>query len=152
MGYWKIILLALSIPLSACFCYADDVPLGYNLIGSYLAAETGKIRNGKYITRPPAGLTYRVYSDGVELKVFTDNVSEYQTYEIYRSDGIAINESSGNTLIVPGLQARSTSGASLRQLCLTKKDLTIPSLPPLSSEIIIIRANHIIPKAQTIEE
>lgn len=132
--------------------FADSVPQGYNLIGHYQAAETGKIRNGQFITRPPAGLTYRVYSDGSELKVFTDGVAEHQTYEVYRSDGIAVNESSGDTYIAPGLQAKSTSGASLRQLCLTKKNLTITSFPPLSSEIIIIRAILIIPKAQPIEE
>ncbi len=152
MGYRKIIFISFLFHLGSCLSYADDVPQGYNLIGNYLTAETAKIRNGKFITRPPAGLTYRVYSDGAELKVFTNHVTEHQTYEIYRSDGIAVDESSGDTSIVPGLQARSTSGASLRQLCLTKETLTITSFPPLSSEIIIIRATLVIPKAQLIQE
>ncbi len=147
-----IIAAVLSLFFSSFSAQAEEVPLGFNLIGTYQAEEYAKVRSGEYLIRPSAALIYRVYSNGAELKVFTDNVVEHQTFEVYRSDGIATDTTTGDTQIVPGIQARSTSGSSLKQLTLTKNKLTVTSFPPLSSEILIMRAQVMIPRAEPIIE
>ena len=76
-------------------------------------------------------IAFRVYTDGVRIKVAAEGDDEsHTTFEIYRSDGIGRQRADGGALeVIPGLQATSHTGGVLRHLRLSRESMTITTFP-----------------------
>ena len=87
-------------------------------------------------------LIYRVYSDGIEVRLYCHTAGEdsFIAYQIYRSDGIGVARASGEIDLVAGVQGMSTKGEMVRQISLTRASMTMIKAPPRSHRVIITRA------------
>ncbi|MGB1260169.1 MAG: hypothetical protein ACPG6P_09025, partial [Akkermansiaceae bacterium] len=96
--------------LVACFCLAErpqKLPDSYRFIGEYKLNSHMRVESG--VTRPVSisPVRYRVYSDGMEARVYcmtSDGGKSFTPYKIYRSDGIGVPKSSGALELVAGVQ------------------------------------------------
>lgn len=87
-------------------------------------------------------LTYRVYSDGIDVRVYCRSAGEesFTSYQIYRSDGIGISKSSGEIQVVAGVQGICKKGEMIRQISVTRSSLTMVKMPPRSHRVLVTRA------------
>lgn len=97
---------------------------------------------------PMKPIAFHVFTDGVSIRVSPEGSEEsYTSYEIYRSDGIARQRSESGALeVVPGVQASTSTGGTLRHLRLSKESLTITTFPGVSDQTIVSYAVAAIPR------
>lgn len=141
--------------LVGCLCLAvsavqaedkpANLPAGFRFIGSYKLNSKLKVENGKVLPVVISPLVYRVYSDGMEVRVYCRAASSesFTSYDIYRSDGVGTAKPSGEIEVIAGVQGYSTKGDILRQISVTRSDLTMVKTPPRSHRVEIIRARAI---------
>jgi hypothetical protein len=132
---WIAIAITLALPLPAA---AD----GYRHVGDFLLKSHFKMTGDKITPIPMKTLAFRVYTDGVRIKISAEGDDESQSiFEIYRSDGIGRQRSGGGALeVIPGLQASSQTGGVLRHLRLSRESLTITTFPGVSDQTIVSHA------------
>ena len=120
----------------------EDIPAGYRLIGSYELNSKLRVENGVSQSVVISPLVYRVYSDGIDLRVYCETADEdsYTVYQIYRSDGVGVIKKTREIELVAGVQAYSTNGNILRQISVTRNSFTMVQIPPRSHRVIITRA------------
>ena len=142
------ILLVMTVILSVLpgRGYAEDrpaaLPLGFRFIGNYQLSSKLRVEKGVSTAVVISPLYYRVYSDGIDVRVYCRSLDEenYIAYEIYRSDGIGVVRKSGEIDLVAGVQANSIKGGVIRQVSVTRNSLTMVNMPPRSHRVIITRA------------
>ena len=120
----------------------QGIPAGYRLIGSYELNSKLRVENGVSQSVVISPLVYRVYSDGIDLRVYCETADEdsYTVYQIYRSDGVGVIKKTREIELVAGVQAYSTNGNILRQNSVTRNSFTMVQTPPRSHRVIITRA------------
>lgn len=119
-----------------------NLPERFRLIGHYQLKSKIKVERGESMPVVISPLVYRVYSDGIDVRVYGSPGEDdsYTSYEIYRADGITVPQKSGGLDLVAGVQALCRKGEMVRQLSLTRRGLTMVKMPPRSSRVIITRA------------
>jgi hypothetical protein len=129
------IVLALSMPLMA----SEDA---YRHVGDFLLKSHFKLTGDKMTPIPMKSIAFRVYTDGIHIKVSAEGDDESQTrFEIYRSDGIGRQRTGGGALeVIPGLQATSQTGGVMRHLRLSRESMTITTFPGVSDQTVISHA------------
>jgi hypothetical protein len=132
MMRWIAIAITLALPPTAA---AD----GYRHVGDFLLQSHFKMTGDKITPIPMKSLAFRVYTDGVRIKVAAEGDDEsHSVFEIYRSDGIGRQRSGGGALeVIPGLQASSQTGGVLRHLRLSRESMTITTFPGVSNQTVI---------------
>ena len=152
-SYKQINLLRLLLLCVACspllfphHSYAEEkpenLPAGFRYIGLYQLNSKLRVENGVAQAVVISPLNYRVYSDGMAIRVYIETAGEdsYTAYDIYRSDGIGVAKTSGEIELVAGVQAYSTKGKMLRQISVTRNSLTMVKTAPRSHRVIVTRA------------
>ncbi len=122
----------------------------YKHVGDFLLQAHYKLTGQKVTPIPMKPIAFRVYTDGVRIRVSAESDNEsHTTFEIYRSDGIGRQrKGSGALEVIPGLQATSNSGGTLRHLRLTRESVTITTFPGVSDQTIVSHAIAAEPTAQ----
>jgi hypothetical protein len=126
-----------------------NLPAGFRLIGAYKLNSKMKVEYGQAMPVVISPLTYRVYSDGIDVRVYCRTAGEdsFTSYQIYRSDGVGVSKSSGEIQVVAGVQAMCKKGEMLRQISVTRNSLTMVRMPPRSHRVLVTRATAIDAKA-----
>ena len=108
-------------------------------VGDYLLKSHFKISGDKVIPIPIKPIAFRVYTDGVTVKVATeDDDGAHTKFEIYRSDGIARQRVGGGALeIIPGIQAMNRTSGILKHLRMSAESMTITTFPGVSNQTIV---------------
>lgn len=108
-------------------------------VGDFLLRAHFKITGDQKIPIPIKPIAFRVFSDGVLIKVTPEGDEEsHTTFKIYRSDGISRQLTTNGALeVIPGLQATSEIGGVLRHLRLSKESMTITTFPGVSDQTIV---------------
>jgi hypothetical protein len=132
MMRWIAIAITLALPTTAA---AE----GYRHVGDFLLQSHFKMTGDKITPIPMKSLAFRVYTDGVRIKVAAEGDDEsHSVFEIYRSDGIGRQRSGGGALeVIPGLQASSQTGGVLRHLRLSRESMTITTFPGVSNQTVV---------------
>lgn len=140
---------ALSALISIAFLTAARAD-EYKHVGDFLLQAHFKLTGQKVTPIPMKPIAFRVYTDGIRIRVSAENDDEsHTTFEIYRSDGIGRQrKGSGALEVIPGLQATSNSGGTLRHLRLSRESLTITTFPGVSDQTIVSHAIAAEPLAQ----
>jgi len=135
MTRWIAMAIMLALPVMA----AED---GFRHVGDFLLKSHYKLTGDKLTPIPMKTIAFRVYTDGVRIKVSAEGDDESQSlFEIYRSDGIGRQRSGGGALeVIPGLQASSQTGGVMRHLRLTREAMTITTFPGVSDQTIVSHA------------
>ena len=130
-------LLATLCILLCCLSVAraDD----FRHVGDFLLQSHFKLTAAKVTPIPMKPIAFRVFTDGVRIRVFAEGDEEsHTTFEIYRSDGIGRQRhGSGALEVIPGLQATSQTGGVLRHLRLSRESLTLTTFPGVSDQTIV---------------
>lgn len=140
------LILILCLVMWPSFLSADERPenlsAGYRFIGNYKLNSKIMIERGDSMPVIIAPLLYRVYSDGIDVRVYCVAAGDesYTAYDVYRSDGVGVARKSGEIDIVAGVQGYSTKGDMVRQISVTRKSLTMVKMPPRSHRILVTRA------------
>ena len=138
--------LALSVAFACGLDAQEDkpekLPAGYRYIGTFKMTSKVKVEKGTTMPVVITPLVYRVYTDGIEVRIYCRTAGEdsFTAYQIYRSDGIGVARSSGEIDLVAGVQAMSTKGDMVRQVSLTRASITMVKMPPRSHRVVITRA------------
>lgn len=111
-------------------------------VGDYLLKSRTKLTADRANPIEIKPLLLRVYTDGVEVRISADKDEDARsTFEIYRSDGIGRQRSTGGALeVIPGVQAFSRNGGVFRHLRLTRESLTITMFPGVSDQTVVSHA------------
>ena len=122
-------------------------------VGDYLLKSHFKLTGSKKTPIPMKPIAFRVYTDGVTVKISAEGEENAHTkFEIYRSDGISRQRTGGGAIeIIPGIQATSMTGGVLRHLRLSAEAMTITTFPGVSNQTIVshsVAAKAIEKKAQ----
>ncbi len=117
---------------------ADD----FRHVGDFLLQSHFKLTGGKVTPIPMKPIAFRVFTDGVRIRVFAEGDEEsHTTFEIYRSDGIGRQrQGSGALEVIPGLQATCKTGGVLRHLRLSRESMTMTTFPGVSDQTIVSHA------------
>lgn len=109
---------------------------------NFMLQSRVKITGAEVKPIPTKPILFHVATDGVRVRVSVEGDGDGRsTFDIYRSDGIARQISSGAKLdIIPGLQATSNTGGVLRHLRLTRDSLTITTFPGRSDQTTVTHA------------
>lgn len=139
MGRWTITFGLILWTCLACCSPAATDDEGYRHVGDYLLKAHFKLTGDKLTPIPMKPIAFRVYTNGVTIKVATEGDEDAHTkFDIYRSDGIGTQRSNGGALeIIPGLQATSTVDGVLRHLRLSAESMTITTFPGVSNQTIV---------------
>lgn len=131
----------LGAPLSA-EDRPEKLPAGYRYIGTYKMSSKVKVEKGESMPVVISPLIYRIYSDGIDVRVYCRSAGEdsFTAYQIYRSDGVGVARESGEINVVAGVQAMSTKGDMVRQISVTRSSITMVKMPPRSHRVIVTRA------------
>lgn len=134
-----LILLALSP--AAC-------ATGFKHVGDFLLQAHFKLTGQQVTPVPMKPVAFRVFTDGVSIRVTAEgDENAHTTFEIYRSDGIGRQRPGAGALeVIPGLQAMSNTGGTLRHLRLSKESMTITTFPGVSDQTIVSHAIAAEPK------
>ncbi len=108
-------------------------------VGDFLLRAHYKLTGSEMIPIPMKALALHVFTDGVTIRVSPEgDDASHTSFEIYRSDGIARQRSDSGALeVVPGVQAMTSTGGTLRHLRLSKESLTITAFPGVSDQTIV---------------
>lgn len=119
--------------------------------GDFLLHAHFKITGDKVSPIPMKPIAFRVFTDGIHVRVTAEGDDEaHTTYEIYRSDGIGRQRPGRGALeVIPGLQATSRTGGVLRHLRLSREAMTITTFQGVSDQTIVSHAVAAEPKPDT---
>lgn len=119
-------------------------------VGDFLLQAHFKLTGQQMTPIPMKPIAFRVFTDGVRIRVTAEGVEEaHTTFEIYRSDGIGRQrQDSGALEVIPGLQAMSNVGGTLRHLRLSRESMTITTFPGVSDQMIVSHAIAAEPKLE----
>ena len=121
----------------------DSLPEGFRFIGNYRFDKRIKIRDGKSLQVRSKAFYYRLYTDGITVRIYGGRADEsYTSFKIQRNDGIMAGAGTERMEVVPGLQAYSLVGNVLRQLALTEDRLVLTKFPSFSDVVEITYANR----------
>lgn len=122
-----------------------QLPAGFRFIGHYQLNSKIRVESGEAMPVVISPLRYRVYSDGIDVRVYcrTTDEENYTSYAIYRSDGVGTVQVSGEIDVVAGVQGSCTKGGMIRQISVTRNSLTMVKMPPRSHRVLITRAHAI---------
>lgn len=139
-------------PLSIAFwlMLASAAAAGeFRHVGDFLLKAHFKITGQRTTPIPMKPIAFRVFTDGVRIKVSAAGDDDsHTTFEIYRSDGIGRQRVEGGALeVIPGLQATSHTGGVLRHLRLSRESMTLTTFPAVSDQTIVIYAVAAEPKS-----
>jgi hypothetical protein len=129
-----------ALSVAACIANVSAAAAAeFRHVGDFLLQAHFKLTGEKLTPIPMKPIAFRVYTDGVKIKVSAEGDEEsHTTFEIYRSDGIGRQRSSGGALeVIPGLQATSNTGGVLRHLRLSAESMTITTFPGVSDQTIV---------------
>lgn len=114
----------------------------YKHVGDFLLRSHFKITGDKVTPIPMKAIGFRVYTDGVRVKVVAeDDEDSHTTFVIYRSDGIGRQRPDRGAIeVIPGLQATSQTDGVLRHLRLSRESLTITTFPGVSNQTVVSHA------------
>lgn len=120
-------------------CLATSAAAEFRHVGDFLLQSHFKLTGDKISPIPMKPIAFRVYTDGIRIKVAAvDDGESHTTFEIYRSDGIGRQRSGRGALeVIPGLQATSNTGGVLRHLRLSSESMTITTFPGVSDQTIV---------------
>ena len=140
----KPLILSLLFLLAAKAAVAAE----FRHLGDYLLKAHFKVSGAELIPIPIKSMTFRVYTDGVTIRVQPEDDEEAHTsFEIYNSDGIGQQRpDSGALEVIPGVQASTDIGGMLRHLRLSKESLTITTFPNVSDQTTVSYAIAAVPK------
>ncbi len=115
---------------------------GFRHVGDFLLQAHFKLTGAKVTPIPMKPIAFRVFTDGVRIRVFAEGDEEsHTTFEIYRSDGIGRQrQGSGALEVIPGLQATCEIGGVLRHLRLSRESMTMTTFPGVSDQTIVSHA------------
>ncbi len=138
----SLTLLAISPALTAA---------EYKHVGDFLLQSHYKLTGAQVVPVPMKALAFRVFTDGVHIRISAEgNEEAHTTFEIYRSDGIGRQRQGAGALeVIPGLQAMTTSGGTLRHLRLSRESMTLTTFPGVSDQTIVSHAVAAEPKPET---
>jgi hypothetical protein len=127
-----IVFLLLAMP-------AVSSAIEFRHVGDFLLQSHFKITGDKLTPIPMKAVVFRVFTDGIVIRVSADGDDEaFTTFEIYRSDGIGRQRSEGGALeVIPGVQATSRNNNVLRHLRMSAESLTITTFPGVSDQTIV---------------
>jgi len=130
--------------LACLWCFSGGIGVAgeFRHVGDYLLKSRMKLTGDKATPIAIKPMLFRVYTDGVEIRVTAENDPDARsTFEIYRSDGIGRQRTPGGALeVIPGVQALSQGGGLVRHLRLSRESLTITSFPGVSDQTIVTTA------------
>lgn len=108
-------------------------------VGDYLLKSRTKLTADRANPIEIKPLLLHVYTDGVQVRITADKDEDAKsTFEIYRSDGIGRQRSTGGALeVIPGVQAFSRNGGVFRHLRLSRESLTITMFPGVSDQTVV---------------
>jgi hypothetical protein len=111
-------------------------------VGDFLLQAHFKLTGDKLTPIPMKPIAFRVYTDGLRIKVAAEDDDEsHTTFEIYSSDGVGRQRTGRGALeVIPGLQATSHTGGVLRHLRLSRETMTITTFPGVSDQTIVSHA------------
>lgn len=137
MGRGRIIraaATAISLALASAATAAE-----FKHVGDFLLQAHFKLTGDKVTPIPMKPIAFRVFTDGVQIKVAAEGDEEsHTTFEIYRSDGIGRQRTGRGALeVIPGLQATSQTGGVLRHLRLSGESMTITTFPGVSDQTVV---------------
>lgn len=133
-----------ALIFSLCFLMAAvSQAAEFRHIGDYVLKSYFKVTGTELTDIPMKPVTFKVYTDGITVRI---NLSEdekevHTSYEIYRSDGISRQRGAEAAIeVVPGIQAYTNAGGTLRHLRLTQEFFTITTFPGVSDQTIVSHA------------
>lgn len=108
-------------------------------VGDFLLQSHYKLTGQQMTPIPMKPIAFRVFTDGIRIRVSAEGDDEaHTTFEIYRSDGIGRQRQGAGALeVIPGLQAMSNVGGTLRHLRLSRESMTITTFPGVSDQTIV---------------
>lgn len=120
-------------------------------VGDFLLQAHFKLTGQQVTPIPMKPIAFRVFTDGMKIRVTAEGDEDsHTTFDIYRSDGIGRQrQSSGALEVIPGLQATSNIGGTLRHLRLSRESLTITTFPGVSDQTIVSHAVAAEPKSES---
>lgn len=138
-----LILLILTVPVAQA--------AEFKHVGDFLLQSHFKLTGEQMTPIPMKPIAFRVFTDGVKIRVSAEGDDEsHTTFEIYRSDGIGRQRKGAGALeVIPGVQAMSNSGGTLRHLRLTRESMTITTFPGVSDQTIVSYSVAAEPKSET---
>jgi hypothetical protein len=132
---WKSAAVAIGTLVFSSAIHASE----FRHVGDFLLKAHFKITGGEMTPIPMKPIAFKVYTNGVSVRVATEDDQEsFATFEIYRSDGISRQRTEGGAIeIIPGIQATSRTDGVLRHLRLSAESLTITTFPGVSNQTIV---------------
>lgn len=130
----RSLFISLTISLSSLTCASE-----FKHVGDFLLQAHFKLTGQQVTPIPTKPIAFSVFTDGVHVRVSAEGAQDaHSSFEIYRSDGIGRQRpGSGALEVIPGLQAMSDSGGTIKHLRLTKESLTITTFPGVSDQTIV---------------
>ncbi|MES2440102.1 MAG: hypothetical protein V4584_13620 [Verrucomicrobiota bacterium] len=121
-------------------------------VGDFLLQSHFKITGQQVTPIPMKPIAFRVFTDGVHIRVTAEGDEDaHTTFDIYRSDGIGRQRQGAGALeVIPGLQATSNVGGTLRHLRLSRESMTITTFPGVSDQTIVSHAIAAEPKPENL--
>lgn len=119
-------------------------------VGDFLLTAHFKLTGQQVTPIPMKPLAFSVFTDGVKIRVTAEGDTEaHSSFDIYRSDGIGRQRqgAAGALEVIPGLQAMSNVGGTLRHLRLSRESMTITTFPGVSDQTIVSHSVAARPKA-----
>ncbi len=129
-------LVRLSILLFAIGCAQAGQ---FRHVGDFLLQSHYKLAGTKMTAIPMKAIAFHVFTDGVTIRVSPEGQENSHTsFEIYRSDGIGRQRAGSGALeVVPGVQAYTSAGGTLRHLRISQESMTITTFPGVSDQTIV---------------
>lgn len=122
-------------------------------VGDFLLSAHFKLTGQQVTPIPMKPIAFSVFTDGVHIRVTAEGDEEaHTTFDIYRSDGIGRQRqgNAGALEVIPGLQAMSNIGGTLRHLRLSRESMTITTFPGVSDQTIVSYSVAARPKADSV--
>jgi hypothetical protein len=121
-------------------------------VGDFLLQAHFKLTGQQVTPIPMKPIAFSVFTDGVRIRVTAEGDDDsHSTFEIYRSDGIGRQRQGAGALeVIPGVQAMSNGGGTLRHLRLSRESMTITTFPGVSDQTIVSHAIAAEPKPETV--
>ena len=138
----RLFILAFCVAMTSLAISGISLAAEFKHVGDFLLQSHFKLTGDRLTPVPMKPIAFRVYTDGVQIKVSAEGDDEsHTTYEIYRSDGIGRQRTGRGALeVIPGLQATSNTGGVLRHLRLSRESMTITTFPGVSDQTIVSHA------------
>lgn len=126
-----------------CLLTATLSAAEFRHVGDYLLKSHFKVTESGITPIPMKPIAFQVYTDGISIRInlMEDQQEAHTSFEIYRSDGIGRQRAGSGALeVIPGIQAFTNTGGTLRHLRLSQESFTITTFPGVSDQTIVSHA------------